>query len=377
MRIYLDNAATTPLSDEVLNAMIPFLKNSYGNPSSTHQEGRTARAAIEKTRKIVADAIGASTAEIVFTSGGTEANNMAIKCAVRDLGVRRIISSPIEHSCVFNTVNRLCAENITVEYVELTPCGKANLEHLETLLATGDQKTLVSLMHANNEIGTLNDIDAIGAMCAKHEAYFHTDTVQTIGHLPINVSTTNISFLSGSGHKLHGPKGVGFLYINKKNSIGAYIDGGGQERQMRSGTENVASILGLGVALKTAVDELEERRQHIDMIRDYFVEQLKENFPGIRLNGNHEKQQYLFTVLNVAFPTTLPINLLLFKLDLGGISASGGSACNSGAVSKSRVLQQFDIPSEYQSVRFSFSHYNTKAEIDKTIIILKKTLGNT
>ena len=299
MRIYLDNAATTPLSDEVLNAMIPFLKNSYGNPSSTHQEGRTARAAIEKTRKIVADAIGASTAEIVFTSGGTEANNMAIKCAVRDLGVRRIISSPIEHSCVFNTVNRLCAENITVEYVELTPCGKANLEHLETLLAAGDQKTLV------------------------------------------------------------------------------YIDGGGQERQMRSGTENVASILGLGVALKTAVDELEERRQHIDMIRDYFVEQLRENFLGIRLNGNHEKQQYLFTVLNVAFPTTLPVNLLLFKLDLGGISASGGSACNSGAVSKSRVLQQFDIPSEYQSVRFSFSHYNTKAEIDQTIIILKKTLGNT
>lgn len=372
MRVYLDNAATTPLSEEVLDAMIPFLKNSYGNPSSTHQEGRTARAAIEKTRKIVAQAIGATTPEIVFTSGGTEANNMAIKCAVRDLGVTRIISSPIEHSCVFNTVNRLCNENIEVVYVKLTPCGMADLEHLQSLLEDDTHKTLVSLMHANNEIGTLNPIEKIGALCAANNAYFHTDTVQTIGHLPIDVSQVQVSFLSGSGHKLHGPKGVGFLYVNKKNSIGAYIDGGGQERQMRSGTENVASILGLGIALQTAVAELEERRKQIDTIRTYFVDQLKENFPTIRLNGNHA--EYLFTVLNVAFQTKLPVSMLLFKLDLGGVSASGGSACNSGAVAKSRVLQQFDIPEDYQSVRFSFSHYNTKAEIDQTIEILKNIL---
>ncbi len=371
MRIYLDNAATTPLSEEVLEAMIPFLKTNFGNPSSTHQEGRTARAAIEKTRKIVAQSLGATPSEVIFTSGGTEANNTAIKCAVRDLGVTRIISSPIEHSCVFNAVK--CLEkhrNVETIYVRLDQYGRADLVHLEELLAQSDQKTLVSLMHANNEIGTVNPVAQIAEICEKHQAYLHTDTVQTIGHLPIDLRTINISFLSGSGHKLHGPKGVGFLYINKKNTIGAYIDGGGQEHKIRSGTENVASIIGLGKALETATTHLEERRNKIEEVRNYFISELKTNFPEVRFNGDYQGD-YLFTVLNVSFKTITPINMLLFKLDLNGISASGGSACNAGAVSQSRVLSHFDIPAEYGSVRFSFSHYNTKEEVDYTISKLK------
>ncbi len=374
MRIYMDNAATTPLSDEVFEAMLPFLKNNYGNPSSTHQEGRTARAAIECARKVVAQSIGATPAEIVFTSGGTEANNTAIKCAIRDLGVERIISSPIEHSCVYNTVNRfLDCHEVEVAYVKLDAYGRADVADLERLLQESDKKTLVSLMHANNEIGTLNPIQEIGTLCEKNGALFHTDTVQTIGHLPIDVRETNINFLSGSGHKLHGPKGVGFLYINKNNVIDAYIDGGGQERKVRSGTENVASIIGLGKALESAITELEPRRVAIEEVRNYFITELLANCPDVHINGDY-KGQYLFTVLNVAFKTTLPVSMLLFKLDLNGISASGGSACNSGAVSQSRVLSHLPIPEGYQSVRFSFSHYNTKEEVDFTISKLKSIL---
>lgn len=370
MRIYLDNAATTPLSDKVLEAMLPFLKNNYGNPSSTHQEGRTARAGIERARKIVAHSIGASTSEIFFTSGGTEANNTAIKCAIRDYKIERIISSPIEHSCVFNTVNRMKTENIEVQFVQLDQYGRADLKHLDDLLAGSDKKTLVTLMHANNEVGTLNPIDKIGDMCTEHNALFHTDTVQSIGHIPIDVSTININFLSGSGHKLHGPKGVGFLYVNKQNSIDAFIDGGGQERQVRSGTENVASIIGLGKALEQAILHIDEYRVKIETIRSYFLKQLKANYPEIRINGDY-KGNYLFTILNVSFPTNTPVNMLLFKLDLKGISASGGSACNSGAVKSSRVLSYLNIPEGYHSVRFSFSHYNTREEVDYTVKQLK------
>lgn len=373
MRIYLDNAATTPLCDAVLEAMLPYLKNNYGNPSSTHQEGRTARAGVERARKIVAQAIKASTSEIFFTSGGTEANNTAIKCAVRDLGVQRIISSDIEHSCVFNTVNRMREEHIEIELVQLDQTGRASLEHLETLLKDSSKKTLVSLMHANNEVGTLNPIDKIGALCKQHNAYFHTDTVQSIGHIPVDVSQMNVSFLSGSGHKLHGPKGVGFLYVNKANVIDAYIDGGGQERKVRSGTENVASIIGLGKALEQAIEHLETRKTEIEAVRDYFIQELKANFPEVHINGDYAGA-YLFTVLSVSFKTSTPVNMLLFKLDLKGISASGGSACNSGAVSESRVLATLGVPEGYHSVRFSFSHLNTKEEVDYTITQLKEII---
>ncbi|BDS09977.1 cysteine desulfurase family protein [Aureispira anguillae] len=373
MRIYLDNAATTPLCDDVLEAMLPYLKNNYGNPSSTHQEGRTARAGIERARKIVAQSINASNSEIFFTSGGTEANNTAIKCSVRDLGVTRIISSSIEHSCVFNTVNRMREENIEIELVQLDENGRADLKDLERLLQKNDKKTLVSLMHANNEVGTLNPLDEIADLCTQYGAFFHTDTVQSIGHIPIDVSKTNISFLSGSGHKLHGPKGVGFLYVNKKNSIDAYIDGGGQERKVRSGTENVASIIGLGKALEQAVKYIEERKTQIELVRSYFISELQANFPAIKINGDYAGA-YLFTVLNVSFKTDTPVNMLLFKLDLKGISASGGSACNSGAVTVSRVLATLGVPEGYHAVRFSFSHFNTKAEVDYTIAQLKEII---
>jgi cysteine desulfurase len=366
MRIYLDNAATTPLCDEVLQAMLPFLKNNFGNPSSTHQEGRTAKAAIEKARKIIAQSLGAVTSEIIFTSGGTEANNTAIKCAIRDLGVKRIISSPVEHSCVFNTVNRMGSQDIEVIYVKLDQFGRAKTEHLEELLANSSKKTLVSLMHANNEVGTLNPIDKISELCIKYQAYFHTDTVQSVGHIALDVSKLNVHFLSGSGHKLHGPKGVGFLYINKNNSIGALIDGGGQERKMRSGTENVASIVGLGRALEQAIEFLEERRRQIENVRNYFITKLKGNFADIHFNGDY-MGDYLFTVLNVSFKTETAVNMLLFKLDLKGISASGGSACNSGAVKSSRVLSKLNVPEGYHSVRFSFSHHNSTEEVDYTI----------
>jgi cysteine desulfurase len=371
MRIYFDNAASTPLCEDVLQAMLPYLRSNYGNPSSSHQEGRTAKAGIEKARKSIAVAIGSSTAEVIFTSGGTEANNTAIKCAIRDLKVQRIISSPIEHSCVFNAVNRMGAHNIEVVYVQMDAHGRTNLTHLESLLSSSDKRTLVTLMHANNEVGTLNPIHEIGALCHQYDAFFHTDTVQSIGHIPIDVSKSHINFLSGSGHKLHGPKGVGFLYINKKNSIGALIDGGGQERKMRSGTENVASIVGLGKALDIAIEHLYERRDQIEKVRSYFLEQILAHFPETHFSGDY-KGAYLFTVLNVSFKTTTPVNMLLFKLDLKGISASGGSACNSGAVKGSRVLGALNVPEGYHSVRFSFSHHNTLEEVNYTIEKLKE-----
>ncbi|MCH2043880.1 MAG: cysteine desulfurase [Saprospiraceae bacterium] len=374
MRIYLDNAATTPICDEVLNSMLPYLKNHFGNPSSTYAEGRTTRAAIERARKTVANALNATSSEIVFTSGGTEANNTALKSAIRDLGIRRIITSPIEHSCVKNTVKHLeHHQEVSVEYVRLKPTGQADLEHLASLLAADNTKTLVTLMHANNEIGALNDIYKIGELCKKHHALFHTDTVQTIGHLPIDVQKLNVDFLSGSAHKLHGPKGVGFLYINNKNQIGCLIDGGGQERQMRSGTENVASIIGFSKALTLAIDELEERKVQIEMVRTYFMEQLKELLPDVEFNGD-PYGQYLFTVLSVAIPTDMPLNMLLFNLDLKGISASGGSACSSGSVQGSYVIRTLGTNTAYKTIRFSFSHYNTKEEIDQVIAVLTDVL---
>lgn len=375
MRIYFDNAATTPVSDDVFETMLPFLKNNYGNPSSSHQEGRTTRAALERARKQVAQGINATTAEILFTSGGTEANNTAIKCAVRDLKVKRIISSQVEHSCVYNSVGRFARESdVTIEYVNLLPTGKADLEHLEELLANSDKKTLVSLMHANNEVGTLNPIHEIGDLCVKYNAYFHTDTVQTIGHIPLDVKTLNAHFLSGSGHKLHGPKGIGFLYVKKTNQIDAYIDGGGQERQMRSGTENIAGIVGLGEAVDVAVNRIDTHCEKIGSLRKYFIEQIKLNFPTAHFNGDYEGD-YLFTVLNVGFETNLPVGMLLFKLDLMGIAASGGSACNSGAVTGSRVLTILGVPAHYKSVRFSFSEMNTIEEVDYTIEQLKRILN--
>ena len=374
-RIYFDNAATTPVSSEVLEAMIPFFMENYGNPSSTHAEGRTARAAVEKSRRNVAKAVFATPAEIFFTSGGTEANNTAIKCAVRDLGVTRIISSPIEHACVRNSVLSLNRyENVAMDYVRLDSFGRADLIHLEELLAVSDKKTLVTLMHSNNEIGTLNDIYAIAELCHKHNAYFHTDTVQTIGYFDIDVSKHSIHFLSGSAHKLHGPKGIGFLYVNKNIHIAPFIDGGGQERGLRSGTENVPGIIGLGAAVAMAMKEMSIWKEKISSLRIQFKKLLEEAFGDqVSFNGDVDGEVH-YKVLSVNFDTPIASDMLMFKLDLAGVSVSGGSACSSGALKASPVLSALNVPTHLRTVRFSFSHFNEIYELVYTINKLKEIL---
>ena len=276
MRIYLDNAATTPLLPEVVETMTHVLTHTYGNPSSLHAEGRNARATIEEARKTVANAIGASIGEIFFTSGGTESNNMALKCSVRDLGVKRIISSPIEHHCVLHSLERLQKTmDIEVKLLPVNEFGRLDLTVLEEWLADSEKKTLVSLMHSNNEIGTMIDIDAVADICQNHNAYFHTDTVQTIGYFPIDVSHEKISFLSGSAHKFHGPKGIGFIYINNENIVNPFVDGGSQERNMRGGTENIVGIAGLAKALQYSINHMEDHKTQIRELKTYFKERLK------------------------------------------------------------------------------------------------------
>jgi len=375
MRVYLDNAATTPLSEEVLEAMLPYLREHYGNPSSIHADGRKARTAIEDARKIVAGCLNASLGEIFFTSGGTESNNMALKCAVRDLGVQRIISSKLEHHCVLHTLQNIDKQGLVkVDYVRIDDKGKIDNAELETLLKDQNQKTLVSLMYANNEIGTLLDVEKVSALCKEYGALFHSDTVQAVGQFPIDVQATHYSFLSGSAHKFHGPKGTGFIYINSDNIIKSYLYGGSQERNMRAGTENIAGITGLATALELACTQMENRKQHIEDIRSYFIEQLQSNFSDIRFNGDYDGR-YLHKVLSVSFPPTPKTDLIVFSLDIAGVSASGGSACSSGVESGSHVLAALHPDDLTKTVRFSFSHYNTKEEIDFTIEKLKKIVS--
>ncbi|TNE58974.1 MAG: cysteine desulfurase [Bacteroidetes bacterium] len=367
-RVYFDNAATTPIAPEVIEAMVPVLREQYGNPSSIHAEGRSARALIEAARKTVARCIGASTADIFFTSGGTESNNMALKCAVRDLGVQRIISSPTEHHCGLHSIGSLEQEQgVEVVWLPVDNRGRVDLEVLEQQLAAGgSKKTLVSLMHANNEIGTMLDLERVSAICEAHQALFHSDTVQTIGHCPINVSTMQINFLSGAAHKFHGPKGVGFIYINPDTPIRPFIDGGAQERNMRGGTENIYGIVGLARALELATGEMEQRHRHILALRQHMQEQLAAHFDGISFLGDYDGT-FLHKVLNVSFPPSPKNELLLLSLDIAGVSASGGSACSSGAEKASHVLEAIVADPERKSVRFSFSHYNTRDEVDFVI----------
>lgn len=381
-RVYFDNAATTPISEEVINAMLPVLRGQYGNPSSIHAEGRSVRAMMESARKTVAQCIGASTADIFFTSGGTESNNMAIKCSVRDLGVERIISSPTEHHCGTHAIEAVRQNNgVEVNWLPVDGLGRVDLQALEQALAAGGgKKTLVSLMHANNEIGTMLDIGRVSEICRQYGALFHTDTVQTVGHFPVNVQQTPVHFLSGAAHKFHGPKGVGFIYINPESPIKPFIDGGAQERNMRGGTENVYGIVGLAKALELAQAEMETRSAHIIDVRNYLKQRLLESFDGIRFNGDHEGN-CLYTVLSVSFPPSPKNELLLLSLDISGVSASGGSACSSGAEKGSHVLEAIGADPERKSIRFSFSHYNTRAEADfvvdklKTILAVKQALA--
>ncbi len=373
MKVYLDNAATTPLCKEVLAEMMPYLTDNFGNPSSIHGYGRIAKAAVEKARKIVAKYLNASTAEIFFTGSGTESNNTVIKNAVRDLGVTRIISSKVEHHCVLHSVEHVAGEKVKVEYVELDRQGHVNLAQLEELLKQGEPKsTLVSLMHSNNEIGTLLDLQRGSELCRQYGAYFHSDTVQTIGYFPFDLQKMKIHFLSGSAHKFHGPKGIGFLYINSEVHIKPLLDGGAQERNMRAGTENVAGIVGLGKALELAITHMAENRERITGLKKYMIEKLREHVPGVDFNGDITDEGSNYKVLSVSLPPNSKNEMMLFNLDMAGIAASGGSACSSGSEKASHVLEAINADPARKAIRFSFSKYTTTADVDQAIAVLDK-----
>ena len=370
-RIYFDNAATTAIEPKVVEAMLPYLQNNFGNPSSIYSFGRETRLAIENARKTVAKILNAHPAEIFFTSGGTESSNTAITASVRDLGCKHIITSPIEHHATLHTVEYLDnRDEVTVSYVKVLPNGHIDLEHLEQLLAASEEKTLVTLMHANNEIGNITDLHAVGNLCKQYNAIFHSDTVQTIGHFPFDLRNTPIHFLSGSAHKFHGPKGAGLLYINENVQIKPYIHGGGQERNMRAGTENVYGIVGFAKALEIATASQEEDSAYIKGVKYYLIEELKKNIKGIGFNGDSMGLSN-YTVLNVSFPKSEKTEMLLFNLDMEGICASGGSACTSGAQQGSHVIRAINTNPNQVQVRFSFSKYNTKEEVDILVDKLK------
>lgn len=372
-RIYFDNAATTPVDPIVIRTVADALANHYGNPSSIHAEGRAARAAIEQARKTVARYLNASVGEVFFTSGGTESNNMALKCAVRDLGVRRIISSPLEHHCVLHSLESLGRhEGVRIEVLKTDSRGHIDTGHLRALLSDEGLKTLVSLMYANNEIGTMINLDEISGICAEAGALFHSDTVQTIGYFPIDLTKTKIGFISGSAHKFHGPKGVGFIYISNENQIKPFIDGGSQERNMRAGTENLHSILGMAKALELACSQMEERAAIIRDLRGYMIRKLTERFEEVTVNGDVDNGHY--KILSVEFPPSPKSDLLLFSLDIAGISVSGGSACSSGADAGSHVMAAIKPASDGKTIRFSFSHFNTREEVDIVVEKLAEIL---
>jgi cysteine desulfurase len=370
--VYLDNAATTPIDPEVVNVILPILQNEFGNPSSSHSFGRKAKAVIETSRRTIAKKLNCNPSEIIFTSGGTEADNMAIYTSIETLGVTHIISSTIEHHAVSHTIEHLAKEkNIQVSYVRLDSKGNVDLVHLEELLQN-KSTTLVSLMHANNEISTLLPLKNVAELCRRNNAYFHSDTVQTMGHIPIDLQDVDIDFITCAAHKLHGPKGVGFLYSNKKNKISSFIQGGSQERGLRGGTENIYGIAGLAKAIELAVDAIEEHSNYIQGIKSYMIQRLMEISPEIYFHGETEPSKSLYTVLNCCFPKSENQGMLLFSLDLKGVACSGGSACTSGANIGSHVLTGIQADLNRPNVRFSFSRFTTKNDIDFTIEKLKE-----
>ncbi|HQS06943.1 MAG TPA: cysteine desulfurase family protein, partial [Daejeonella sp.] len=338
MRVYLDNAATTPLDKEVLKTIYEVMESHYGNPSSIHAHGREVRTLIEKARKSVASLLHASPSEFFFTSGGTEADNMAIRSGIIDHGIKHAITSAIEHHAVLHTLHALESSGlIRLSYVKTDEKGTIDYKHLEEILST-NERSFVSLMHANNELGTLTDIERVGELCEKYNAIFHCDTVQSMGHYPHDLSKLKVHFLVCAAHKLHGPKGVGFLYIHHNIKINPMIFGGSQERNMRGGTENVYGIAGLAKALEIAYAEMDEHHEYIQGLKSYMMQELVKNIPGIEFNGETDPDKSLYTVLNVSFPEMEMAEMLLFSLDIAGISASGGSACSSGTNIGSHVL---------------------------------------
>lgn len=376
-KVYLDNAATTQVRDEVIAKMQEALAVYYGNPSSTHSFGRSAKTAVEKARKTIAKTLNAQPSEIIFTSGGTEADNMILRCAVRDLGVKTLITSKIEHHAVLHTAEELEKEyGISLKFVGLDTDGNHDLNHLQTLLTQNDSKKLVSLMHVNNEIGNIIDIKSIGKLCHEHGALFHSDTVQSIGHYPWDVQTVPVDFMTAAAHKFHGPKGIGFAFIRKNSGLKPLIFGGSQERGFRAGTEPFHNIVGLEEAFVQAYEHLDEEIKTIKELKQYFIEKVKQEIPGAVFNGlSADLEKSTYTLVNVRLPFDKQKGLmLLFHLDMKGIACSKGSACQSGSNLGSHVLTEILPEEELEkpSLRFSFSMYNTKEELDYTVQVLKE-----
>lgn len=374
MKVYLDNAATTAMDDRVIEAMIPFMRTHYGNPSSVHSFGREVRTAIERSRKKVAELLNATPAEIFFTSGGTEADNTAIVCGIESHGITHAITSPLEHHAVLHTLE-MCEKkgHIKLSMLDVNDRGELDMNQLEDLLRA-NPKSLVSLMHANNEIGNLNDLNRIGSLAKEYGAFFHSDTVQTIGHYVHDLKSLPVDAIVAGGHKFHGPKGSGFLYVKKDKKIHPLIHGGAQERNMRGGTENVIGIIGIAKALEIAYEDMAEHQLHVEAIKKHFIQSLTQEIPGVDFNGlSADMDNSLYTVLSVNLPPSeANSGMLLFNLDLEGISASGGSACSSGATVGSHVLRAINHTPDRDAVRFSFSRFNTIEEVDYTVGKLKE-----
>lgn len=373
-RIYLDNAATTQLDPEVIEAMLPYMHEIYGNPSAIHAFGRKARAGIEQARRQVAALLNCTPGEIVFTSCGTEADNMALVGSVRDLGVKHVITSPIEHHAVEHAAQEIARSGAAqVHWLRLLPDGKADLNHLEELLRTHPH-ALVSLMHANNEVGTRNDLHAIGQLCRSHRAYFHSDTVQTMGHYRFDLEQLPVDFLTASAHKFHGPKGVGFLYMRNGAVVKPLLVGGAQERNMRAGTENIIGIVALAKALEVAYRDLDAHVKHVQGLKDRMRQRVLEAIPGTTVNGDPSADS-LYTVLNFHFPDDGKGEMLIYNMDIEGIACSGGSACTSGSNKGSHVNDALYPGRTGANIRFSFSKFNTAAEVDRAVEVLQRVMA--
>lgn len=374
--IYFDNAASTPLREEVKAYMLELMDAAYGNPSSTHSQGRKAKVVLEASRKSIAKNLNCLPAEIIFCSGGTEGDNSAIALAISDLGLKRIITSPLEHHAVLHAAERWASRfDVEVELLSVDEKGRIDLQELEQKLQAGPP-SLVSLMHGNNEIGNLLDLEKVGNLCRAYDSYFHSDTVQTIGHFPINLQSLPVDFATASAHKFHGPKGIGFLYIDRRVKVKSFVTGGAQERGMRGGTENIVQIGGLAKALELAYADLDQDRAHILNLKQKFWIGLREIFPKAYANGLSDSDTAsLYTVLSVSIPELASDSMLLFNLDLKGVAVSGGSACSSGSVQKSHVISALDDSHTDPVIRFSFSRNNTEAEVEQVLQILASLFG--
>ena len=368
MNVYFDNAATTPISKKVLDKMIPYMEDGFGNPSSIHKRGREIKSVIEKSRSKVADILSCEPGEIFFTSGGTEADNMFIINTVLEKKIDTVITSKVEHHAVLHCCDYLNrTQNINIKYVSINDNGEVDLDDLEKI-TSNNKNSLVSLMHGNNEIGNINDLKAISKICEKNNVIFHSDTVQTIGHYAIDLNKINIQGIVGSAHKFHGPKGIGFLYLNNKHKISPFIHGGAQERNMRGGTENVYGIVGLSEALTLAYENMATHKEKIIALKSHMIESLRQKVKGVKFNGlSSDLDNSLYTVLNASIPNVDDQQMFLFNLDINNIAASAGSACSSGSDSGSHVLKEIKTEEGFVNVRFSFSKYNSIEEVDYVI----------